>query len=281
VDRVELADFLRRRRAALQPEEVGLPRGARRRTSGLRREEVAALSGMSTDYYARLEQQRGPQPSESMLAAIARGLRLSLDERDYLFRLAGHTPPSRHRRTAHVSPALLHVLDRLDTPAQVVDDLGRSLAQNTMAVALLGNHARFTGHARSIYFRWFTDPAERAGYPEEDHDHHAHVFAGGLRAAVARTPDDPEVRELVAALHAASPAFTEIWNEHHIATRMGTAKRKIHPKVGALTVDCQRLTCEDEGQILLVYTATPGSESRDKLDLLRVIGDQEFSTSTT
>jgi transcriptional regulator with XRE-family HTH domain len=92
VDRVQLADFLRTRREALQPEDVGLPRGPRRRTGGLRREEVAALCGMSADYYSRIEQQRGPQPSEQMLAAIARGLHLSLDERDTCSRSAA-TPP--------------------------------------------------------------------------------------------------------------------------------------------------------------------------------------------
>lgn len=277
VDRAELADFLRRRRAVLQPEDVGLHPGPRRRTPGLRREDVAALAGMSTDYYARLEQQRGPQPSESMLAAIARAMRLSQDERDHLFLLAGHTAPPRHRRSEHVSPTLLHVLDRLDTPAQVVDDLGRSLAQNPMAVALNGDHARLTGHARSICFRWFTDPAERAGYPEADRDHHARVFVAGLRAAMARTPEDPEVRELVAALHRRSPEFTAIWDEHDVSVRMDSAKRKIHPTVGPITLDCQQLTCEGEGQFLLVYTATPGSEDRDKLDLLRVIGDQHFA----
>ena len=90
MDRAQLAAFLRTRREALQPEDVGLPRGPRRRTGGLRREEVAVLSGMSTDYYSRIEQRRGPNPSEQMLAAIARGLHLSLDERDHLFRLAGH-----------------------------------------------------------------------------------------------------------------------------------------------------------------------------------------------
>jgi len=98
VDRPGLADFLRRRRDALQPADVGLVDGLRRRASGLRREEVAALASMSTDYYARLEQQRGPQPSEQMVAAIARGLRLTLDERDHLFRLAGHNAPTRVRR---------------------------------------------------------------------------------------------------------------------------------------------------------------------------------------
>lgn len=281
MDRAALADFLRRRRAVLQPEDVGLNSGPRRRTAGLRREEVASLAGMSTDYYARLEQQRGPHPSESMLAAIARGLRLSLDERDYLFRIAGHTAPAHHQRTDHVSPMLLHLLDRLDTPAQVVDDLGRTLAQNALAVALNGNHAVFTGHARSICFRWFTDPSLSERYPAEDRDHHARVFVGGLRAAIARTPDDPAVRELVEALQARSPEFTAIWNEHDIDVRMGPAKRLLHPSVGLISLDCQRLTCEDVSQMLLVYTATPGTEDRDKLDLLRVIGDQRFSAASS
>lgn len=278
MDRSELADFLRRRRAVLQPEDVGLGRGPRRRTSGLRREEVAALVGMSPDYYARLEQRRGPQPSESMLAALARGLRLSLDERDYLFRIAGHTAPARSRRRDHVNPALMRVLDRLDTPAQVVTDLGSTLAQNPLAVALLGDQTAHTGHASSICFRWFTDPATRAFYPEEDHPHHGRVFVGGLRAALARTPDDPEVRDLVDALHATSSEFTAVWEEHGVGMRMSAQKRMLHPAVGALSLDCQKLTCEDEAQSLLVYTATPGTEDADKLALLGVIGAQQFAS---
>jgi len=136
VDRAELADFLRRRRAAMQPEDVGLAPTARRRTSGLRREEVAMVAGMSADCYTRLEQQRGPQPSVSMLAALAWALRLSLPERDHLFRLAGHTPPSADVRSDHVSRGLARVLDRVDTPAMVTNDLGEALAQNRPAVAL-------------------------------------------------------------------------------------------------------------------------------------------------
>ncbi len=277
MDRAELADFLRRRREALHPEDVGLVRGPRRRTSGLRREEVAALTGMSTDYYARLEQQRGPQPSESMLAALARGLRLSLDERDYLFRLAGHTAPARRQRVEHVSPALMRVLDRLDTPAQVVTELGETLAQNERAVALLGDQTSFTGHARSICFRWFTDRATRAAYPEQDHEHHARVFVGGVRAALARRQNDPHIRGLVDALHARSPAFTALWDEHEVHVRMSARKRMLHPVVGPITLDCQKLTCEDEAQSLLVYTATPGTEDRNKLDLIAVLGAQELS----
>src|SRR4051794_35641271 len=125
MDRDGLADFLRRRRETLRPDDVGLGLGRRRRTPGLRREEVAALAHMSTDFYTRLEQRRGSRPSEQTIGALARALRLTLDERDHLLQLAGFAPPPRARRSEHVSPALLRVLDRLDAPAQVVSDLGR------------------------------------------------------------------------------------------------------------------------------------------------------------
>src|ERR1700712_5456201 len=105
MDRPGLADFLRRRREALRPDDVGLPAGRRRRTAGLRRKEVASLASMSTDFYARLEQQRGSRPSEEMVGAIARALRLSQDERDHLFLLAGHAAPTPRSRRDHVSPA--------------------------------------------------------------------------------------------------------------------------------------------------------------------------------
>src|SRR4051812_46833697 len=109
IDRPGLAEFLRRRRESLQPHDVGLVSGQRRRTAGLRREEVAALAHMSTDYYSRLEQGRGPAPSEQMIASIAQGLHLSLDERDHLFLLAGHTPPTRGVASEHISPGMLRI----------------------------------------------------------------------------------------------------------------------------------------------------------------------------
>ena len=149
MDRAELAKFLRTRREVLQPEDVGLPRGQRRRTGGLRREEVAALTGVSADYYSRIEQQRGPHPSEQVLAAIARGLHLSLDERDHLFRLAGHAIPQRVFRDDHINPGMMRIFDRLeDTPAQVVSHLGETLRQTRLAVALLGDDGIHTGMAR-------------------------------------------------------------------------------------------------------------------------------------
>src|SRR5690242_19720611 len=190
IDRTGLAEFLRRRRESLQPEDVGLPRGRRRRTVGLRREEVAALCHMSTDYNARLEQVRGPQPSTQMLASIAQGLHLSLDERDHLFRLAGHNPPSRGTLSEHISPGMLRVLDRLtDTPAEIVTELGETLRQNALGVALTGDTTSLEGPARSIGYRWFTDPSTRALYAPEDHDFLSRLFTSGARqAATLRGP---------------------------------------------------------------------------------------------
>ena len=147
--------------------------------------------------------------SQSMLAAIARALRLTRDERDHLFHLAGHTVPDRSRRSDHVNPALLHVLDRLDTPAQVMSDLGWTLVQNPMAVALLGDQTRHVGPARSIIHRFFLDPEERWIYPPEDHEHHARLFTAGLRAATSRGPD-AQAAALAEELRAGSPEFARL-----------------------------------------------------------------------
>lgn len=234
---------------------------------------------MSTDYYSRLEQQRGPYPSEQILAAMARALRLTLDERDHLFRLAGHHAPLRLRRSEHVSPALMRVLDCLDTtPALVITELAETLAQNRLATALLGDHTRFTGLDRSGYYRWFTDPGERLRYPEADHAHQSRVQAAGLRAALATAGSDPQAGQIVAQLSALSPEFVEVWSRHEVTARFDDHKTLVHPEVGELEVDCEVLFNENRAQTLLVLTAEPGSESHHKLRLLSVIGQQEFSS---
>lgn len=187
MDQAQLADFLRTRRVALTPSEVGLPSGVRRRTVGLRREEVAGLAMISTDYYSRMEQRRGPQPSPEVLASLARALRLSLDERDHLFRLAGHHAPARTLAGEHVSPATMRILDRLqDTPAQVMSALGETLVQTPAARALLGDETRYTGFARSVLYRWFTDPDARLVYPVEDHPTMGRSFTAAARVGYAR-----------------------------------------------------------------------------------------------
>jgi transcriptional regulator with XRE-family HTH domain len=280
VDRAELADFLRHRREALRPEDVGLPRSPRRRTAGLRREEVALLASMSTDYYTRLEQQRGPQPSPAMLAAIARALRLTLAERDHLYRLAGHTPPRSDVRTDYVSPGMRRVLDRLDTPAMVTNDLGEVLAQNPLGIALMGDETRFPPGTpdRSRFHRWFTDPAERALHAPEEHDRLSRSYVAALRIATARHPEDPRGRELVDRLLRASEEFVGLWADHDVSWRPGVEPKTFqHPQVGRLELECQTLIAENESQILLVYTAAPGTESAERLRLLDVVGGQQFA----
>lgn len=279
MDRAELADFLRRRRETLRPEDVGLVSGPRRRTKGLRREEVAALAGMSTDYYTRLEQRRSPQPSEQMAAALARALRLTLDERDHLFRLVGHSTPTRFHRSEHVNPALMRVLDTVASPALVVSDVGDTLVQNKLAVALLGDQTRFTGLARSAYYRWFTDPAEREHYPEEDHAKQSRIQAAALRSAMAADSSHHRAAQIVAALRERSPEFAEMWERHEVTQRFEDRKTLVHPSLGRIEVDCQVLFTDNHAQALLVMTTRPGTESHSKMELLSVIGNQQFADS--
>jgi transcriptional regulator with XRE-family HTH domain len=276
MDRVALADFLRRRREALQPADVGLPVAARRRTRGLRREDVAALAHMSTDFYARLEQRRGSRPSEQTTAALARALRLTPDERDHLFGLAGHTAPPRAFRTDHASPGLLRVLEQLDAPAQITSDLGVTLKQNALAEALVGVQTRYTGPQRSLIYRWFTDPAQRRIHPEADHQMHSRIHVASLRAVHGRAAEDPEAHELVDLLLHESDEFAALWERHEVASRAGTMKRFVHPLVGSLTLDCQILTSANVTERLVVFTASPGSADAERLALLSVIGSQAF-----
>lgn len=280
MDRAELADFLRRRREALQPGDVGLGDGARRRTPGLRREEVAMLAGMSVDYVSRLEQQRATQPSEQMLTALTRALRLTLDERDHLYRLAGHNPPDRLTSGGDlVHPTLLRILDRLhDTPAMVIDDLGTTLVQNPAAQALLGDDLLFEGLDRSQVHRWFTHPRGRDVYPAEDHDHQSRVQVAALRLAMGRRgAQDPRGRAIVDDLLRRSGEFRTLWELHDVAGRAAEEKRIVHPELGVIDVQCQIMTPNDDSQRLLVFTATPGTPSAEKLDLLAVVGRQAFA----
>jgi transcriptional regulator with XRE-family HTH domain len=278
MDRAALAAFLRRRREALQPADVGLPPGARRRARGLRREEVAALASMSADYYTRLEQQRGPQPSEQMLASLARALRLTGDERDYLFQMAGHNAPASMSAATHVAPALLRVLDRLsDTPALILSSLGETLVQNQLASALLGDQTGYTGLARSEIYRWFTNPAERRRYPEDDRGRQSRAQVANLRAAYGVMGANSPAGELVRALAKASPEFAGLWERHEVARRFADHKILIHPELGPIELDCQVLFTEDQSQALLVLTAPPHTEGYEKLQLLAVLGHERFA----
>lgn len=279
MDREQLADFLRHRRQNLRPEDVGLRPGARRRVAGLRRGEVAELTGMSADYYTRLEQGRGPEPSEQMLAALARALRLSTDERDHLYRISGHNAPKRTPLDTHVAPALQRVLDRLDdTPALVLSSLAETLVQNRLAVALFGDQSRFTGMARSGIYRWFTDASERAVYPVADQPRQGRAHVANLRVAYGLGGPSSRAGQLVRALQKESPEFAELWERHEVARRFEDHKILIHPEVGEIEFDCQALLTEDQSQALLILTAAPRTEAADKLALLRVLGQEQFTS---
>ena len=273
MNRAMLADFLRARREVLQPEDVGLPRGPRRRAGGLRREEVAALAGMSADYYSRIEQQRGPMPSEQILAALVGALRLSPSERDHLFRLGGHPAPPRDRDD-RLSAAMRRILDGLaDVPALVMTNLGETLAQTPPAVALLGDYTRYRGLSRYLVYRWFTDPAQRELYPVEDHRKRARVFTADLRAEYAADPDGVP-GEIVAALLATSDEFARIWHLHEVdVAHHHDLKRYRHAALGELELYAQALRDVDRDQYLMVYTAVPGSPSEEKLRLLSAARD--------
>ncbi|MFH9060340.1 helix-turn-helix transcriptional regulator [Streptomyces coeruleorubidus] len=281
MQRDQLADFLRRRRETMRPAEVGIADGPRRRTSGLRREEVARLAGMSVDYVVRLEQGRSSRPSGQLLGALARALGLSDDERDHLFHLAGHQPPPADGVARLARAGLIRMLDLLgDTPALVLSDLGEVLTQNRAALLLTGNHTGFSGDRRYAVYRWFTDPAARAVTPPEDQERYARQLVADLRAAAGRRTGDSMVAGLVDRLQAASADFRRIWAEHEVAVRRADRKTLLHPRVGHLLLDCETLVTPDQGQQLLVLTPAD-AETRERLELLRVIGVEEFPTGAT
>ena len=265
-DRASFGAFLRARREALQPEDVGLRRGPRRRAHGLRREEVAELCGMSADYLARLERGTGPQPSEHMVAAVARGLRLTPDERDHLFLICGYHAAQRRLRDEHVSPGLMRVVDRLqDTPAQIMGPLGETLVQTPPAIALLGPQTHYSGRARSAPYRWFTDPSARARYVADDHELAGRVNVAQLRQAATLQGPRSAAAELVTCLVRESAEFAALWNRHEVALRWSDPKRFVHPEVGRINLFCQSLLDPDQHQSLLIFTATPGTEDHEKL----------------
>lgn len=279
MDRAALAEFLTNRRGSLQPKDVGLTIGQRRRVPGLRRDEVAQLAAMSTDYYARLEQQRSTQPSVQMLASLARALRMNTEERDYLYRIAGHTPPDSRSLSEHVSPGLMRILDRLtDAPGFVTSAVGDVLAQNAMARSLFGDASGYTGIERSGIYRWFMMPdTERTIYPEADRLRHSRSQVASLRAAYGFMGARSRAGEIMRELSRRSEEFAGLWKQQEVWRRFADHKVLIHPEVGELELDCQALFSEDQSQSLIVLTAAANSPAEQKLKLLAVVGGQEFA----
>ncbi|MFK0153780.1 helix-turn-helix transcriptional regulator [Streptomyces sp. NPDC090499] len=279
MDRQELAAFLRSRRERISPAEVGLPRGPRRRTPGLRREEVAQLAFISTEYYTRLEQARGPRPSREVLGGLARALRLSDAERTHLHHLAGAPPGPPPGPPREVRQSLLDLLHRLPQSAAFVTSATcEVLAWNDLAAALMEDFSALPPRGRNLMRRAFLDPRPAGSrlYGVSDVDAFARLSAQRLRAAAGRYPDSPEVTGLVAELLAGSEEFGRLWESHDVSTEPTLVKTFRHPVVGPVTVNCDVLDITDRDQQVVIYTATLGSRSEEALRLLSVIGTQRM-----
>ncbi|MET9301937.1 helix-turn-helix transcriptional regulator [Micromonospora aurantiaca] len=276
MDRRELAVFLRSRRERIAPADVGLPAGQRRRTPGLRREEAARLAFISTEYYTRLEQGRGPRPSREVLAGLARALRLSDAERDHLHHLAGESPGPPPGPPREVRQSVLDLLHRLPQAAAFVTSATfEVIAWNDLAAALMEDFSAVSRRDRNLVRRAFLGP--HLMYGVSDASEFARHSVGRLRAAAARYPDDPEMAALIAELIAGSEEFARLWASNEVGGARTLCKTFRHPLVGPVTVNCDVLDITDRDQQVVIYTATPGSPSEEALRLLSVIGTQRMT----
>ncbi|MER6730535.1 MULTISPECIES: helix-turn-helix transcriptional regulator [Streptomyces] len=269
--RAELADFLRRRREALHPSRMPAsavhPPGPRaRRTPGLRREEVAALAGVPTSYYERLEQARAPRPSPQVLSALGTALRLTDMEREHLARLAGQIPPSTDADQAPVPADALRLLHRLGPfPAYVVNDLEDIVAWNSAAAALITDFGQMPAHERNTVRLAIRLGGTLCSAPVGAEGDFARQSAAHLRTAGARHPADRALGELVNEYAAHSPDFVAGWRSHDVHLRPTLRKRLHHPELGELELDRQTLLVPGTSLRLVLYTADPGSPSATAL----------------
>jgi transcriptional regulator with XRE-family HTH domain len=278
MDHDELSGCLRSWRDRLTPAEVGLPAGGQRRAPGLRREEVAQLAGLSVDYLARLEQGRASNPSPSVLAPLARALRLTDDERAHLFRVAGQAEPAAGHISRHLTPGVQRILDRLaDVPVVVMDAAWHVVAANPLAVALIGDSSTLPARERNVIWRHFTAAPSRFVRSAEEAARLEAEAIADLREARGRYPDDGPLRELIDDLLATSPRFGQLWEQRPVAQRNASRKTIAHPEVGPITLDCDVLTVRGSDLRLIVYSAAPGSADANALSLLSAIGLQTFS----
>ncbi|MEU9078325.1 helix-turn-helix transcriptional regulator [Kitasatospora sp. NPDC048538] len=271
-----LGDYLRSRRALVSPEDVGLPPTARRRVPGLRREEVAELVGLSTDYYVRLEQGRAERPSDEVLDALGRALRLGPAERAHLYDLA-RPPRRRGGRSAAVGreevlrPALHRVVAAMPTtPALIMNERNDVLAWNALAAALIADFPRLPPRERNMARRIFLDPAAPAVHL--DWEEAARTTVGVLRMASGRRPHDPELVRLIGELSLGSAEFRTLWAGHHVHEKTCGPKRFRHPVVGDVTLDYETFRAPGAAHhLLVVYTAAPGSPDERALHLLAAL----------
>lgn len=269
--------MVRRWRDRVAPGTVGVPVGGRRRAAGLRREELAGLTGISADYLTRLEQGRATSPSAQVVESLACALRLSDAERDVLYRSAGRVAPGRDGVPSRITPSVQRLLDRLAiTPVVVYDAAGTLIVANAPYDALMGETSTWRGIERNALWRRLVGRATRVVHtPQEQADLEARQVAD-LRLTASRYPADRTLGRLVGELAAQSPRFIELWESSAPDPRQDTSRRKTiaHPAVGRITLDCDTLIVAADDLRIMVYTAEPGTEDAERLALAVVLGTQ-------
>ncbi|MEV6345198.1 helix-turn-helix transcriptional regulator [Actinoplanes sp. NPDC051851] len=271
--------MLRRCRDRVTPEAVGVPVGRRRRATGLRREELAGLAGISADYLTRLEQGRATAPSAQVVEALARALRLAENERDLLFRLAGHAAPGYGVVPSRVTASVQRLLDRLaNTPVVVYDATWTLVTANAPYDALMGDTTGWTGIERNAIWRNLLGPRSRVVHTAREQAEHEARLVADLRLTASRYPADRGLRRLIGELTAASPRFAELWESDAAPPAPEPGKRKVvdHPAVGRITLDCDTLVVTMDDLRITVYTAEPGTEDAERLTLAVVLGTQNI-----
>ncbi len=275
-DRTVFADFLRHRREALLPGDVGLRTGGHRRTPGLRREEVAQLANMSCDYYTRLEQGRGSRPSRAIVTAIATALRCDDDEARHLFDLAGLAPVARTGNRC-VRGGLRALVDRLgDVPVCITTDLDDVVWQNPLADALRGTPLPTSATLDNLIRRWFTDDQDRNRIPEQDWPAHSANYVGHLRITSSRRAGHADVTALLSELNEHSLEFRTLWERHEASECHLEHIRVLHPEVGLMHLTCQLLLVPGDELRIMAFLPTGGTDAAERIELLRVIGMERF-----
>lgn len=271
MDLRRVAGFLRARRERLKPADLGLASLGRRRTPGLRRDEVADLAGISTEYYTQLEQARGRHPSRAVLERIAQALGLTRHERAALFELAGIAAGYPERPIRTPGPGVLHILERLPDAAVTVQDAKLDvIAWNPLAAAFLGDFAALPAPRRNLGRRFFLEhPGEPPHFDLTGGERYGTYLVAKIRQAATRYPKDPDTRLLIDDLMQ-SPSFRSLWDDDDAgySPARHQVKTADHPRVGKLELDCVSLYVPEDDHEVVMLTAKPGSVSADRLRAL-------------
>lgn len=281
MDHQPLARNLRAWRERVKPEAVGLPGTPRRRTPGLRREELAALAGVSAEYIVRLEQGRAAHPSPQILSAISQALRLSATETGHMFHLAGVAPLGDKLVPRHITPGVMRIVDRLaDSTAVVVcTSAWETIYWNPLWAALLGDPGSARGRERNFAWRHFTGLPTHLTHTADALAEFEHDMVCDLRRTLDRYPAERELAQMCQALRDHNERFARLWDTGDVARHRTVGKTVDHPLVGPITVDCDVLTAPDSDLYVVVFTTEPGSADASRLDLLRVMGEQAFANA--